>query len=49
MWDNPGQKEFLFMPVIKDYILICLDRVQKRQRNNTGEKMTELFLKISIN
>ena len=46
LWDNPQTKEYLFMPVIKDCILVALDEYRVNKEVIQEKKWANLFLEI---
>ena len=44
LWDNPQTKEYLFMPVIKDCILVALDEYRVNKEAIQEKKWAKLFL-----
>ena len=44
LWDNPETKDYLFMPVIKDAILVALDEYRADKESIQEKKWAKLFI-----
>jgi hypothetical protein len=46
LWDNTQTREYLFMPVIKDCILIAIDEYRRDKESVQERKWAKLFLEV---
>ena len=46
LWDNTQIREYLFMPVIKDCILVAIDEFRRDKESVQEKRWAKLFLEV---